>query len=164
MAGTLTRRGMLSAAGAALFVGGCAAPVVTRPAETTFILLRHADRSGEELSAKGRARAAALVGALDDIAIDAIYSPSLTRNVDTARPLATARNLEIRHIPMTGVGTQLMRAHPKGTVVWVGNKGNLRGLWAELALPGAPPLDYGDLFIARPGAAGFTVTRRRFGP
>ena len=59
--------------------------------ETTLIVLRHTDRQGLEgdLSKKGRARAEALVLALRDFEIDAIYSPGIQRNLDTAAPLSS---------------------------------------------------------------------------
>ncbi len=152
---------------------------LSMPADTTFIVLRHADRTGEDLSDKGRARADALVEALQGTPIDAIYSPGIQRNLDTAAPLASARGLEVEpSAPLASArgleverfsaeraATNLVSLGAGRTVVWVGNKGNLNAIWDELSLPGPPPLEYGDLFfVTRDGTARTVVTRQRFGP
>ena len=134
---------------------------VAIPDGTTLIILRHADRSGENLNAKGRARAEALVAALDGIKIDHIFSPSIQRNLDTAAPLATARGMEIERIAAVSPTAELMSLGGGKTVVWIGNKGNLKSIWADLAAPGAAPLEYGDLFFVTPGP---TVERRTVNP
>ena len=150
----------LGAALAACAPGG----QVQVPRDTTLILLRHADREGDQLSEKGRARAQALVTALEGVGIDRIYSPGLDRNLATAAPLAEARGLEITRIPPTGVAQRILSESAGQTVVWVGNKGNLTEIWEALAAPGEPPLDYGDLFFVEAGQfGGPKVTRRRFG-
>lgn len=96
--------------------------------------------------------------------IDRIYSPGLDRNLDTAAPLAAARGLEVTRIPPTGVAQRILPESAGQTVVWVGNKGNLTEIWDALAAPGAPPLEYGDLFFVESGRLGGPkVTRRRFG-
>ena len=131
---------------------------------TTLILLRHADRSGDQLSDKGLARAAALVAALEGVGIDRIYSPGLDRNLATAAPLAEARGLEITRIPPTGVAQRILSESAGQTVVWVGNKGNLITLWEDLKAPGEPPLEYGDLFVVTlENGAARDVRRLHFG-
>jgi len=129
------------------------------PDGTTLIILRHADRSGEDLNAKGRARAEALVSALDGIEIDHIFSPSIQRNLDTAAPLANARGISVERIAAAGPAKSLMEQGAGKTIVWVGNKGNLKSIWADLAAPGVGPLEYGDLFFVTPGPK---VERRNF--
>lgn len=151
------------ALGAALAACAPAGQVQVRR-DTTLILLRHADRKGDQLSDKGRARAQALVAALEGIEIDRIYSPGLDRNLATAAPLAEARGLEITRIPPTGVAQRILSESAGLTVAWVGNKGNLTEIWDSLGAPGNPPLDYGDLFFVESGRlGGLKVTRRRFG-
>lgn len=158
----LTRRRLLALAALAP-LAACAGGDPVRPG-TTLIVLRHADRSGLDLDSTGRARARALVAALEGYEIDAIYAPDIRRNMDTARPLAEARGLTIRNIPPTGIAAQLTAAHPGGTVVWIGNRDNLRALWAELGADGPPPVEYGDLFIVETTAGAPRITRRRHGP
>jgi len=159
----LTRRIFLLAAVSTL--SACAAPGhVAMPAGTRLIVLRHGDRDGEDLNAAGRARAKALVAALDGVAIDAIYAPGIKRNLDTAAPLARARGLGVQRIPAENPAAQLMAQGAGKTVVWVGNKGNLQAIWDALGAPEPPPLGYGDLYIVERSDGGrLRVERRRFG-
>lgn len=137
---------------------------VPMPSGTRLIVLRHADRVGEDLTPEGEARARALVGALEGIPIDAIYSPGIKRNLDTAAPLAAARGLTVERIPAENPAATLMARGAGRSIVWIGNKGNLQAIWDALDAPGPPPLEYGDLHIVEPGRPGPPgVTRRRFG-
>ena len=133
-----------------------------------MIMVRHADRDGVQLSDKGRARAEALVGALDGIAIDAIYSPSIQRNLQTAAPLAAARGMDVKRtsaLDPANAFLEIVAAGAGQTIVWVGNMDNLAPIWESLALDGPPPLEYGDLFIVESVPSALPkVTRRRFGP
>ena len=150
---------------AALVLTACANATIPPDASTTIIALRHADRDMEDLNAKGRARAAALPGALSAYKIDAIFSPGVQRNLDTAAPLAEATGLPVTVITTDKVAAQITSRYPSGTVVWIGNKTNLTPLWDDLAAPGPAPLNYGDLFILHLHPDGRrTVTRRYFGP
>ena len=159
----LSRRALL---GLIVLLAACASPgQVAFPPDTTLIILRHADRTGEDLNDKGIARAQALVQALDGIPIDAIYSPGIQRNLDTAAPLAAARGLEIKRIPAENPAARLLSEGAGKTIVWVGNKGNLQSIWDSIAAPEPPPLEYGDLFIVTKARVGSPlVERRRHGP
>jgi hypothetical protein len=162
----LPRRSFLVLTAAALTA--CAAPgQVTIPPGTTLIVTRHGDRDGsdEMLNDTGRARAQALVDALKGIPIDAIYSPGIQRNLDTAAPLATARGLTVQRIPAENPAARLMALGAGKTIVWVGNKGNMQSIWDALGAPEPPPLTYGDLFIVTRARVGSPlVERRRYGP
>ena len=151
----------------AMALAACApaGPVRLAP-NSTLILTRHGDRSGAEslLNERGEARARALVAALEGLPLDAILSPGLQRNLDTAAPLSAARGLPVQRIPQEAPTAALARAARGRNVIWVGNKGNLREIWETLTLPGAPPLEYGDLAIVRTDAAGrIEIERRRYG-
>lgn len=160
----LHRRHFLCLAAAAL-TAHTAQAQITIPPGTKLITLRHADRTGEDLNDTGRIRAQALVGALDGIPIDAIYSPSWARNLNTAVPLAEVRGLTIQHITAENPAIQLMSEGAGKTIVWIGNKGNLQSIWDALAAPEPPPLNYGDLYIIERGNSGNPeVTRQHFGP
>lgn len=125
----------------------CTPQTVAPTARTTVIMVRHADRTGDVLSKRGKARAANLPQALAGYEIDAIYSPDIARNLETAMPLARTLGLPITVIAKERAGAQMSRAHPDGTVIWVGNKGNLRTIWQELAAPGNPPQNYGEVGV-----------------
>ncbi|MGE0652957.1 MAG: histidine phosphatase family protein [Alphaproteobacteria bacterium] len=148
-------------------VAGCAGAVYSPPGTTTtVILLRHAERTPltAELTERGRARAAALPAAVANLRIDAIYSPNLKRNLDTAAPLARARNLRVRIIEENAIAARLVGDNPGGTVVWVGNSDNLDKVYEDLRGDGVPPVGYGDLFILKVPDKGLTtVTRTRYG-
>ncbi len=137
------------------------AETVQLPEGMTLIILRHADREGEELTAKGIARSEALVKALEGIKIDRIFAPSIQRNLDTAEPLATNRGLPIERLPSGNPVPGLMEAGENKTIVWVGNKGNLRAIWTAIGAADPAPLEYGDLFFVTPGP---NVERKRVEP
>ena len=161
----MDRRGFLGAGLAFGLVGCAVSGPVQLPPETTLYIVRHSDRDGEELNRKGRARSAALVAALAGMPVDAIYSPDLKRNLDTAAPLATERGLTVETRPPEAPTARLAQEPAGRAVLWVGNKGNLRTIWESLGLPEPVPLEYGDLAIVRSDAAGVvSVERRRFGP
>lgn len=163
-AAAVTRRATLALLAVAL--AACATPgAVQVPPGTTLIVLRHADRTGEDLNETGRLRAEALVDALEGIPIDAIYSPGLQRNIDTAEPLARARGLRVIRMAPENPAPRLMAQGAGKTIVWIGNKGNLAEIWTSLDAPDPAPLDYGDLFLVTRGPNGAPrVERRRFGP
>lgn len=119
--------------------------------DITLIALRHADRDAgnEELNATGRQRAQALPATLRDYPIDAIYAPGFKRNLDTAAPLADARNMSVQNIPADSIAAQLAKEPDHNSVVWIGNKENLTKLWADTGAPGEPPLNYGEVFVVQ---------------
>lgn len=157
-------KSVLSACLILLVAAGAGVAQIAVPADSTVIILRHADRTDENLNARGIARAVALVGALEGFKIDMIISPGIQRNLDTAAPLALARGLEITRMPAQKPAKRLMQAATGKTVVWIGNKGNLRQIWKAIGAPEPGPQQYGDLFIVTRGADGTPqVDRRRFG-
>lgn len=158
---------------AAALLAGCASnTLVTSPpgTTTTLILLRHAERSilskeqSTELNEDGRARAAALPAALEGRPIEAIYSPGLTRNLDTVAPLAKQRGLTVKVIGLSRVAARLVRENPGKTVLWVGNSDNLGIIYKDIGGVGPPPIVYGDLYIVRVADQGpAQVTKLRYG-
>lgn len=147
------RRHFILTGGALL--AGCATggPARLAPGSTIYIT-RHGDRSGDALSATGRVRARALVEALDGMPLDAIYSPGIQRNLDTAAPIAAARGLIVERRPQESPTARLAQEASGRSVLWVGNKGNITEIWENLGLPGEAALDYGVLSIVRSDSAG----------
>ena len=137
------------------------------PAENvggTLIVVRHTERTGEDLNAEGIARAAALPEALAGVEIDGIYAPDRQRNIDTATPLAEAKGLEVQVIQAVDIARTMFKRQPGGTLVWVGNKDNLESLWEEIGAEGEPPILYGEMFIVpMNGLNAGRVERARFG-
>ena len=63
---------------------------------TSLILIRHAEKiisssDNPDLSSKGRQRAANLVDLFEAVSIDAIYATPYLRTINTAEPLAKAK-------------------------------------------------------------------------
>lgn len=161
----LTRRATLLALLGMPLIGCATGSGVQLPPGTTLIMVRHADRTGEDLNERGLERARALVTALDGVQIDRIYSPGIKRNLDTATPLAEDRGLPITRIPPVNAAPRILSESAGQTAIWIGNKGNLTEIWEAIGAPGEPPLNYGDLFIVTPRRIGSpAVERRRFGP
>lgn len=136
---------------------------------TTIVLTRHGDRDkfAKELNDKGRARAQALVEAVGDMKITAIYIPDYKRNMQTAKPLAEQLGIEINVVPenMHRLAKTVLTERTGETVLWVGNKINLTNLYALLGGEGAPPVSYGDLYIMKIKDSGNPdVTKKRYGP
>lgn len=130
----------------------------------TLIVVRHTERTGENLNAEGIARAAALPAALSDMPIDGIYAPDRQRNIDTATPLAEARGLDVQIIPAVDIALTMFKRQPGGTLVWVGNKDNITELWDEIGPTGNAPIHYGELFVVTMnGLSAGRVERRHFG-
>lgn len=154
---------------ATVLLAGCAANIKSPTGmTTTLILLRHAERTQNslELNDKGRARAAALPVALDGVHIDAIYSPNLSRNLDTVAALAKQRSLTVKvmEVAWFGNAARLIRENAGNTVLWVGNTNNLPGIYEDIGGKGRPPISYGDLYIARvPDKGSSQVTKSHFG-
>ena len=166
-------------------------PVQSRPGTTTtIILLRHAerikngdrDKTGSYLRSEGRVRAQALVDAVGDMDVTAIYSPDLGRNLETVQPLADHLGLKVNIIQKSRLSNtprlanefveEVLSEHAGGVVVWVGNAsapvgslgGNLQRIYQRLGGTGKPPVRYGDLYIILvPDKGPVRITESRFG-
>ena len=140
---------------------------VPAPNSGQLILVRHADRDPGEtrLNATGEARARALPDALADLPLDAIFMTDFRRNADTAAPLAEARGLvpQVR-APDQALAAALAQAAAGGSAIWIGNVGNLSHLWDAYRLPGAPPVEYGDIAVLTAEGGIWRVTRRAVAP
>ena len=153
---------------------GCTGPKEdTNPAPaTTVILIRHVERDNFfVVTPQGHERARALVDAVGDMGITAIYSPDLQRNLDSVTPPAKHLGIEIILIPRFTNATidktvgELLIKHRGETILLVGNgSGNLRMLHQRLGGTGEGPYPYGDLFIyAIPDQGPVIVTKTRYG-
>ena len=139
---------------------------------TTVILIRHVERDNFfVVTPAGRNRAKALVDAVHDMDITAIYSPDLDRNLDTVKPLADHLKIDITLTPRINETTidkivsDILTKHQGEVVLLVGNgSGNLRTLHQRLGGTGDGPYQYGDMFIYTiPDHGPMTVTKSRYG-
>ena len=129
-------------------------------AETTVILMRHAEKVTEEmagdpvLSEKGHARARELLRLLSGTKIDAIYTTPFRRTRDTVAPLAAARGLtpiEIKSGKTYAADVvAAIKAHHAGkTVVVVGHSNSTPDVLRQLGIENAPFIpdwQYDDIF------------------
>ena len=103
---------------------------------TTVILIRHAERDNFfNLTNLGRKHAAALVDAVGDMDLAAIYSPNLERCLDTVTPLANHLGITITLTPRinkesadTVIGEMLATHAGQAVLVVAHGSGNLRAL------------------------------------
>ncbi|MDH5824120.1 phosphoglycerate mutase family protein [Luteimonas sp. RD2P54] len=155
-----------------LFLAACSGGAPERratapePIETTFIVVRHAEKSAEDprdpsLDASGGRRASALAAQLAERPLSAIYASTTRRARQTAAPTAERQGLEIRQYdparPVSELATVLHTRHAGGTVLVVGHSNTVPGIVAALCACQVAPLDeddYGDLYEVRIGADG----------
>jgi len=139
---------------------------------TTVILIRHAERDNFfALTAQGHKRAKALVDAVSDMGITAIYSPDLERNLDTVTPLANHLGIDITLTPKINkpmvdkIVREILTQHTGEVVLLVGNgSGNLRSLHHRLGGTGDGPYQYGDLYIYTiPDQGPVKIIKSRYG-
>jgi uncharacterized membrane protein len=153
-------------------LAGCATVTHSKPGtSTTIILTRHGDRDAfsKELNDKGRLRAQALVKAVGNMNITAIYCPDLVRNRDTAAPLAKHLGIKTTVVSsspsINDVTKTMLSNHAGETVLWVGNSNNLDGIYDLLGGEGSAPTSYGDLYIMKIKDSGEPdITQKRYGP
>ena len=153
--------------------GNAGSEVPSKPGSPTIvILIRHAERDNFfNITAQGRQRAKALVDAVSDMGITAIYSPDLERNLDTVTPLANHLGIDITLTPRISkpmvekIVSEILTKHTGEVVLLVGNgSGNLRSLHQRLGGTGDGPYQYGDLFIYSISNQGpVKVIKARFG-
>lgn len=155
------------------FVTGCS--LVTHSpegTETTLVLTRHGDRDklAKNLNEKGQQRALALVKAMKNLEVGAIFVPKVKRNIDTATPLANKLGIEPVLFDRTptlvkDVTRTLLTEYAGKRVLWVGNQDNLKGIYSLLGGEGRPPVEYGDLYIMTIKDKGDPDTiKRTYGP
>ena len=148
---------------AAIALLGCASqppPPPAAEAPTQIILVRHAEKAGEDgdvpLTEQGHARARELVRVVGDAGVTAIYTSEFLRNVDTAKPVAEALGLTPTVVPADDVNglVERLKAAPAGSTILVASHQNklfeiVKGLGA--ATPELTPTEYDRLVIVTLG-------------
>lgn len=140
---------------------------------TTIILIRHAERDDFfNITNEGRKRANALVNRVANMGISAIYSPDLSRNIETVKPLANYLKIEITLITRINKASideilrTILTPNEGKVVLLVGNgSGNLTLLHQRLGGQGDGPYQYGQLNIyCIYDDRSVSVTKSKFGP
>ena len=156
-------------------------------AQEAIFVVRHAERvdgsPDAALSAEGEARAEILARHLRDVGIDAIYSTTYQRTLDTAAPLAEVLGLEVQTGPthdistmmnsdpavgryVEGLAAQLDAQHGADRVLVVGHSNTVPALLTALGHSESVSIgsdEYDNLFIVVPREQDSpTVIRIRF--
>jgi broad specificity phosphatase PhoE len=134
---------------------------VSVSAQTTYILIRHAEKENSKddpnLTKEGEARANLLAFIFEKQKVDAIYSTNFNRTKNTVKPLADAKGIEVQIYEKQ---PDLSKA--KGTVVIVGHSNTIPAL--ANALLGKEQFktfddsDFGNLLVI----TGTSVTHFRY--
>jgi broad specificity phosphatase PhoE len=139
-----------------------------------FIFVRHCEKdvAGQDppLTLEGQARAKALVQALEDEPIDAIYATPFKRTQMTVQPLAEARHLPVAIVQERNerkFALQLVQTHKNQSVVIASHVNVIPDVVKHLGVREPVSLEedsYGDIFMVEVDAKGHaTMTRSRFG-
>lgn len=128
---------------------------VEASAQTTFILVRHAEKENVAndpgLTTQGQDRAQRLADMLQSQKIDGIYSTNFNRTKSTVKPLADSKGLQI-----TTYEKQPDVASLKGTIVICGHSNTIPAL-ANMLLGKEQfktfdDSDYGNILIIKDGS------------
>lgn len=149
-----------------LFVVACA----TASAQTTFILVRHAEKESTAndpgLTKEGQERAQALARLLDKQKVDAIFSTNYNRTKNTVQPLANAKSLTVTSYESLKP-EELIEKYTGGVVVICGHSNTIPQLANTLLgnsqFSNYADSDYGNLLVITSIAVGKgTVTHLRY--
>ncbi len=106
---------------------------------------------------------------LREMIVSAILDEKLPLEVPlpSSRELAKHLGIEVQILGPSEneVVTTILTRNPGEVVIWIGNSGNLKGIYSLLGGEGAPPINYGDLYIVEVKASGDPVViKKRYGP
>lgn len=143
----------------------------------TVYLVRHAEKCTEPsdnpgLTPEGKQRAIELARVLQDIPVDAIYSTPLERTLDTVRPLALEKGLDIRETPiqsgfLDAMVDGIMASEARHIVISGHSNTTPRvvNLLAGTSFADLEETEYDRLYIVHLSGAGeSSVSILRFGP
>ncbi len=137
---------------------------VREPKQTTFILIRHAEKvlnppsNDPELSAEGQKRAEKFAVLFRNVPFSALYATPFKRTVNTAQPLAKALGMSIHHYNAstnaaenTALADSLLSKYNGGTVLIVGHSNTIPHLLNTLVgsnhYAQINDADYDNIFI-----------------
>ncbi|MEO7359214.1 MAG: histidine phosphatase family protein [Gemmatimonadaceae bacterium] len=156
------------------------APATVQSGPAMVVLVRHAEKAttggnDPSLSELGQARAKALVLALNDAGVSAVITTQYKRTGETGEAVATARNLKLEKIAITGTTAAhieamvaAIRKHPGEVVLVVGHSNTIPAIVTALGGPKLPDLcdaNYATMFVMHLGKDGTAahVVRTRYG-
>ena len=165
----MRRRGFLGLAATAIL----AACQPTPPeADTTYYLVRHAEKTAEKpdpgLTAAGQQRAQDLAARLKDVKLTKIYSSDYIRTRDTAAPIAAAQKLEVTlYDPRDLEGFSKQLLDEKGHILVVGHSNTTPSLSELLGGEAGEPIveatEYDRLYILERRGDKVVTSIKRYG-
>ena len=141
-----------------------AASVCPAFAQTTYVIVRHAERADTGaggmdadpvLSAAGRARAASLARMLKDTPLTAVFATEFKRTNQTAAPAAKAHGVTVTPVPAAQTATLIGKLKAAtGAVLVVGHSNTVPEILTGLGI--SPPVtiadtEFDNLFIVTGG-------------
>lgn len=140
------------------------------PPTTTYLVVRHAEREGEEdaLSEAGKRRAEQLLSFGQLLHVTAIYSTDYRRTKGTAAPLAEALGIEPQlYKELTPQWlAELRTANRGGVVLIVGHSNTIATIASQLAdapVAEIQSTEYDNLFVISEQGTARSLVRLRFG-
>lgn len=140
------------------------------PPTTTYLVVRHAEREGEEdaLSETGKRRAEQLQSLGQLLHVTAIYSTDYRRTKGTAAPLADSLGIEPQlYKELTPQWlAELRTANRGGVVLIVGHSNTIAAIASQLAdapVPEIQSTEYDNLFVISEQGTARSLVRLRFG-
>lgn len=158
--------------------GGSAESAARAPA--SIVVVRHAETAGDDprdpsLSEAGQARAGALLLALRDLGIRAVYTSQYRRTRETGRVVAEGLNVPLVEVPITqpdigsysrGLLERIDREHPGGAALVVGHSNTAPVLVEVASARATDPIaetEYDRLYVLIRGGDGISLLRARYG-
>jgi broad specificity phosphatase PhoE len=146
-------------------------------AQTTVILVRHAEKAAEPasdppLTPEGRARARALWQAVKDAGVDAVITTQLARTIQTAAPTVSQRHLTPEVVQAGGPThptevAAAVKRHRGQTVLVVGHSNTIPAIIGALGAPQPPAIcdsEYDGFYLVQIDVSGkATLLRTRYG-
>lgn len=126
---------------------------------TTFIVVRHAEKSMTEsssdpaLAPEGAQRADKLAALLKEVSVSAVYSTNYKRTKSTVTPIATAKSVQIQDYKQLKEVEldEIIKKYAGGTVVIAGHSNTVPGIVNTLLgkeqYKNLDDSNYGSLFI-----------------
>ncbi len=150
-------------------LNACATHAPVAEPGTTFVLVRHAEKSTDDpkdpaLTAAGHARAQRLADTLANAPLTAVYATAYRRTQQTAAPTAQAHDVPVTTYdakqPAAEFAASLRERHHDGSVLVVGHSNTVPGIAAALCdctVTEMPETEYDRLITIRIAADGKAV-------
>lgn len=121
-----------------------------KPEVITVVVVRHAERANDSLTADGEKRAETLARLLGNPGISAIFSTKYTRTIETVNNTAERLGINIQFYTSPTVVADMIKSEYAGkAVLVVGHSNTVPQIIGVLGVSSAPPInnEFNNLFI-----------------